>query len=412
MRYYILLLLLSSFAFGLDISVYSGRENNQNFATLTLYDKQPFDCVEQIDVNGNVTAIQCSFSSALSSRLIKSQSLFFRIIPQVIPINDDYPRGGAMLQITPSQKEQKIKLFNAGFTPTHSYTLPAEKPKKSTRWQILGYVGQMPFFSNAHTTGLNFPLSIEGMQIPTVGALDLDAKPMQKDDGLDIPLYLNIKRQATQKNYAEVIPLSDEFFATFPNSLFKRDVLYYKILSLFMLERDEERQELIDLARSWIGAYPSDIRAAQMLYMLGKTYALSNSMDEARYYFQRIIEEYPQSKFASLAQLDYTQKLFETGDLDNPVSVFTNILESTKDFEVASTASFYLANYYFALHDFKTASSFIEKILGAYPEFFHDRTDKRYATLLRWVEESNEPRTRTPQNNQNDFNDEANITFP
>lgn len=412
MRYCILLFLFGAFAFGLDVSVYSGRENNQNFATLTLYDKQPFNCYEQMDVNGNITSIQCRFNSALSTRLIKSQSLFFHITPQVIPINEDFPNGGLILNISPSQKDQKIKLFNAGFTPPNSYTLPAEKPKMSSRWQVLGYIGDMPFFSKKRSTGLNFPLSIEGMQIPTIGALDLDAKPMQNDNGLDIPLYLNVKNQITQKNYLEALNLSNEFFTTFPNSLFKRDVLYYKMFALFNLQRDEDRQETIEIGRAWIGAYPSDVRIPEMLYMLGQTYALSNSMDEARYYFQRIFEEYPQSRFAGFARLDYAQRLYETGNLDDPTSTFTDILETTKDFEVASTASFYLANYYFGTHNFKLASEYLEKILAAYPQFFHDHTDKRYATLVKWIEESNDPRPTRSQNNQDDPNLEANITFP
>ncbi|WP_300918820.1 DUF7494 domain-containing protein, partial [Helicobacter rodentium] len=63
-----LILFITNSLLGLEFYINSGREENSNFAILTLLDNQPFECAESYDRESEVSEISCKFDSALLSR--------------------------------------------------------------------------------------------------------------------------------------------------------------------------------------------------------------------------------------------------------------------------------------------------------------------------------------------------------
>lgn len=99
----------------------------------------------------------------------------------------------------------------------------------------------------------------------------------------------------------------------FPNTIFKRDILYLKIIALDGLASEENYEDIITLAKTWQNAYPTDIHISEILYIIAKTYAKMDFFEEASYYYRRLFDEYKGDQFELLARLDYGKNLYLRG---------------------------------------------------------------------------------------------------
>lgn len=375
-----LLLFITNSLFGLEFYINSGREDNRNFAVLNLLDNQPFICTESFNRESEVSEIVCRFDFPLLSRFARSETLFFSVTPESFDDNTQ----GFFLKIKP-KNGKKIKLYNAEFSLVSRKPIPQEHNESSKRWQILGYENRIPFLNDKPSNGLNFPISFEE-ELPRIGALDVQLRPMNNEVGADKDYFLRIQSAISNESYTEALNAIEEMLGLYPDTIFKRDVLYFKIVALDSLEKEENYEDIMMLAKAWLDAYPTDVHVPQTLFVLAKTYAKMNFFEEAKYYYDRLFTEYKGDKYELLARLDYGENLYMRGDRKVVLSMYESTLNETTDLEVASLASVLLGDYYRKAENRAEAQRYLKNVLDANPNFFLKEIPKHYNMLQRWAE--------------------------
>lgn len=375
-----LLLFIANSLLGLEFYVNSGREENRNFAVLNLLDNTPFVCAESYNRESEVSEIICKFDSPLLSRFQRSETLFFSIFPE--SFKDD--TKGFFLKIKP-KSGKKIKLYNAEFSLISGKSIPQEHNEVSKRWQILGYENRIPFLNDQPSNGLNFPIVFEE-ELPRVGALDVQMRPMNNEVGADKDYFLRIQSLISNESYAEALTAIEEMLGLYPDTIFKRDVLYFKIVALDGLGKEENYEDTMILAKVWLEAYPTDVHVPQTLFILAKTYAKMNFFEEAKYYYDRLFTEHKGDKYELLARLDYGENLYTRGDRKVVLNMYESALNETTDLEVASLASILLGDYYRKAENKTEAQRYLKNVLDANKKYFLKDVPKYYNMLQAWAE--------------------------
>ena len=361
--------------FGLDLYINSGREKGENFAILNLVHDEPFVCEEFLNEKSEVEKIICPFDKYLTSRFIKSKTLFFIINPKV-------ENKKLILEIYP---KNKIKLFHGGEDLKELAMIPKERMKSAKHWQILGYKTTLPFLEKKSKEGINFPISFEEMVgLPSIGALDFKMRPMLDDVGPDKNYFLRIKGFVDRGAYEDALTLIDETLGLYPETIFKRDILHFKIKSLSGLDDVEENEEIVSLAKAWLEAYPADINVPEVLYILAKTYANMLFFDEGKHYYNQLFSEYKGHKFEHLARLDYADRLYEKGDREVTLRTYESVLDETKDLEVATQAALRLAEFYRKEGSKERAQEYLKIVYEANLPYFLKNIGKNYTRLQKW----------------------------
>ena len=375
-----LLLFVANSFFGLEFYINSGREENRNFAVLNLIDNTPFACEESYDRASEVSEIICGFDSPLLSRFQRSETLFFSIVPE--SLEDNTQRF--FLKIKP-KNGKKIKLYNTEFSLISNQPIPQEHNEKSKRWQILGYENKIPFLNDQPSNGLNFPIFFEE-HLPRVGALDVQMRPMNNEVGMDKDSFLHIQSLIAEESYTEALNAIEEMLVLYPDTIFKRDILYFKIAALDSLGKEENYEDTMMLAKAWLEAYPTDVHVPQILFILAKTYAKMNFFEEAKYYYDRLFNEHKGDKYELLARLDYGENLYIRGDRKVVLNMYESALNEATDLEIASLASILLGDYYRKAENKAEAQRYLKNVLDANPKYFLKDIPKYYNLLQGWAE--------------------------
>lgn len=365
------------FAFGLELYINGGKENNKNFAVLNIIHDKPFLCQETLNRNSEVESILCKFDQKLASRVSSSNTLFFVIEPEL-------QKKGFYLRITP---KKKIKLFNTAFNINAPYPIPLETNIESKRWQIVGYEDTLPFLEDKPSEGLNFPITFNDIiGYPSIGVLDVRMSPISNNTGsADKDSFLKIQSLIANKSYREALIAIDEMSSLFPNTIFKRDILYLKIIALDGLASEENYEDIITLAKTWQNAYPTDIHISEILYIIAKTYAKMDFFEEASYYYRRLFDEYKGDQFELLARLDYGKNLYQRGERKLVLNLYQSVLNETQNLDIASLASIALGEYYRET-DKEEAQKYLQSVLQANPTFFEKDVPTYYNMLKQWTE--------------------------
>ncbi len=374
----LLLLLGAESALGLEFYINSGREDSRDFAVLNIVDSTPFVCEEKLNRESETQEIVCEFKSNLISRFSKTNTLFFSITPEI-------REGFFFLKITP---KHKMKLFNVGQDLLSPNPIFQEKSVESKKWQIVGYEDKIPFLRERTSEGLNFPISFNGeMEYPSVGVLDFGMRPMDNEVGQDKEYFLRIQNLLKNRDYQEALSNIDEMLQFYPETIFKRDVLFMKLQALDGAGGEENHEEIISLGKAWLNAYPSDIHIPEVLLLLAENYTKMNFFEEAGYYYDRIFKEHKNDRSELLARLSYGQKVFERGDKNLSLELYQSVLNQTQDLEIASLASLLLGEYYRSAGDQERAQEYLKNVLDANPSYFPKDIPKHYEMLQKWAEQ-------------------------
>ncbi|WP_297813977.1 flagellar functional protein [uncultured Helicobacter sp.] len=379
-RWAFLVLFIANSIFGLEFYINSGREENSNFAVLSLLNNIPFSCMEFYNRESEVSEIVCKFDSSLLSRFQRSETLFFSISPE----NFEDNAQGFFLKIKP-KSGKKIKLYNTEFSLISGKSIPQEHNEKSKRWQILGYENKIPFLNDQPSNGLNFPIVFKN-DLPRIGVLDVQMRPMNNEVGVDKDYFLRIQFLIAEESYTEALSAVDEMLGLYPNTIFKRDVLYFKIVALDGLGKEENYEDTMLLAKAWLEAYPTDIHVPQALFILAKTYAKMNFFEEAKYYYDRLFNEHKGDKYELLARLDYGDNLYIRGDRKVVLTMYESTLNETTDLDIASLASILLGDYYRKADNKVEAEKYLKNVLDANKNYFLKDIPKYYNMLQGWAD--------------------------
>lgn len=376
MRYLLpLFTLLLAPLFALDVLVNSGKEDRRSFAVLNLTHDEPFPCKEELNRYAEVERVVCLLEGKPSTPFTESNTLFFKVSTERVD-------SSLYLIITP---KKRAKLFAMHTDMRANSPILEEHAKVASRWQIVGFEGEVPFLVPKKQSGINFPISMSNTLTPSIGALDIFKAPLEVDSGNDVALYLEIKGIMERKGYFEAINAIDDALRRYPDTIFKRDLLLFRIRALAEINDPDFMEDLAALAKSWSRAYPSDTSVPEVLYVLAKTYGSMQFFNEAKYYYERLFSEHKGDNFELLARISLADELLKRGDNKRVPQLYTEVLNESKNLDTASLAAFRLADYRVSQRGFDEADSLLSKVLEANPSFFAKEPLKNFALLEDWA---------------------------
>lgn len=345
---------------------------------MTLKYDSPFPCVESRDINDNITLIECRIDKPPSASFPKQSLEFFDIYTEI------KNRKFHLFIRANIEGNKKIRLFANAFDLKSEIAIPKERPKDSRVWQIIGFEGEIPFLSGKSYNGLNFPVHIPNSALPSIAELNIDASPLIFEEGADLGAFLNLQSYYQNKQDAETIAAADNILNNYPNSIFARDSLLYKIRA--MSRTTQVPDDAINIGKAWIKAYPTDTNVPEVLYIIAKNYAKLRIFNESRYYYSRILEEFEDSKYAQYALVGMAQNLATNGDRRQPPTLYARAYESAKDLDTASFVALNWAQWALKNDDKKGAENLIAKVISANPSYFLTHIDSSTAQLALWAE--------------------------
>ena len=353
----ILFSLLAFNLFALELSITGAKENFSDYATLHLKDDTPFLCQETIDDFGEVTKIVCAFGKKPPTKMRVIQNSFFKI-------ENILQDKTFFLIITPYEK---LKLYSMIFDMTKDKMLYQADVKVTKHWMIVGYKDKLPFIKKEPIvdTSIDFPFELENDNLPFVGSLDIKGNPVHIDKVGDVTEYLRIKKLYKEKKYAECLDVIEELILDYPNSLFKAELVFYKIRAYAKLN---DNDNVITMSKVYLQEYSSDENVPEVLALLAYSYHKIGMSTDADYFFDRLFSEHQDSEYSKLGFIYIGEMLESSGGDTKAISYYTRALNETADMHTAAVAAYKLAKYY-STNDKKEAAKYIMKIVNATPEY-------------------------------------------
>jgi tetratricopeptide (TPR) repeat protein len=325
----------------INISYYKGDTKSE---ILTLYNNEPFLCKKKFD------KVICEFDKLPSTPVFKTSSVFFKIIPQF--------KGSKFFLVIYVKKFFILKSFQE-----HLYKNAVITPflfKKAKKWVIIASNKKIIIPSSE---GLKFYFHHSPM--PFVGVIDENGNPVEKEkESEDIIKYFEILK--AYKEHKDVSLDIEHFIKNYPNSIFLPDILFLK---LQILDKNNESEEVIKLGKEWIKKFAYDENLRKVLLTIAKNYAKMGFLTDANYLYQRIINEYPNTKEAYLAMIYLGDELYIMGDEKKSFEFYKKALYSTNDIEIASFAAARLAERYMNRGEIDKAIEYYMKIYRANKEY-------------------------------------------
>ncbi|HFU74488.1 MAG TPA: flagellar protein, partial [Helicobacteraceae bacterium] len=353
------LLLTPFFLFGLELTVEGGKENNQPFSIIHIKDKKNFLCERIRNDFDQTVQVICAFSQRPSQSLRPINNNFFKI---------SFATKGShyFITITP---HKKMKLYPMIFDLKETHTIFNADVSVSKAWTLVGYEDELPFIREEKlpATAINFPVTTRDKELPFVGGLDLKGNPIHISKIKDVSDYLAIKRYYKAKDYETALSLVDDVLKAYPDSVFKSELLLYKIRSYHFLDNSDD---LLSIAKVYLRDYASDENIPEVLAYTAKAYSDMGLYTDSDYFFERLFDEHPENKFAHLGMIYKAQQLDSAGNAKKALTYYEKAFYTTQDIEIASMAAFKMSEYYLEHNKVTMAQKYVNKILDANSPYF------------------------------------------
>ncbi|MDD5399734.1 MAG: tetratricopeptide repeat protein [Sulfurimonas sp.] len=374
----ILLVFLSINVFALEISLQGAKEKHQDYSTLHLKDKDKFLCQEIKDDFGVVVKIVCAFTKSPTQKIQKIQNSFFEI-------DTESKKKTFFLVIKPYHK---MKLMPIVFNLTKDDTTFSSNVELSNHWMIVGYKEVIPYMDKRADSdvSINFPFTSSEDKFPYVGSLDINGNPVYVKRVGDVTDYIKIKKNYKEKNYEHTLGLINDIMKEYPNSLFKAELLFYKIRVYSKLG---ENEKLIEVAKDYLRDYSSDENVPEVLSLIARSCDKAGMSSDADYFYDRLFSEHADSVYAKWGYIYMAQALEISGNSAKAKALYEKVLKETDNIDVALEASYKLAQNNLASSNFKEAAEHIQKIIKARPEFFsNENTDRSMGMMYEFIDNS------------------------
>lgn len=361
----LLFIFLSINVFALEISLQGAKENHQSYSTLHLSDKDKFLCQEFRDDFNAVVKIVCAFPKSPAQKIKKLQNSFFEI-------DTETKKETFFLVIKPYEK---MKLFPKVFDLVKEDTVFSSKVELSNRWMIVGYKDKLPYIEPQaeSESAINFPFTLGEDKFPYVGSLDIEGNPVYIKRVGDVTEYIKIKKLYEEKNYEFTLELIDEIMKEYPDTLFKPELLFYKIR---VHSKMDENEKLIEVAKDYLRDYSSDENVPEVLSLLAKSYGKVGLNSDADYFYDRLFSEHADSVYAKWGYIYLAESLEAAGNLSRPQTLYEKAIRETDSIEVAVEAAFRLAKIHISNSKIKEAAEQVDKIAKARATYFSEQKYK------------------------------------
>jgi len=356
---WILLAFFSLHAFALEISIDSAKDNFTKYSTLHIWDKNNFICHRIKNDFNEVTEVLCAFSKRPAQEIKHLQNSFFKV--------DTFTKKDTFfISIKPFYK---IKLLPNIFDLTKDDAVFNADVSLSNRWSIIGYKDKFPLIKKEEKSNIaiNFPFYLDKDKMPYVGSLDLKGNPVYIKKVEDVTDYLKIKKYFSQKRYDDCLGLINDTLTSYPNTLFKSELVYYKIRCSDKLK---DYDSVITHAKNFLREYSSDENVAEILVLMAKAYAKIGQNTDADYFFDRLFSEHKNNVYAQWGFIYKGEMLESSGGNKEAVKYYKKALFETKDLEVGASAAYHLSNLLLLNSNKKDASKYAMKIINAKPAYF------------------------------------------
>ncbi|QFR50107.1 flagellar protein [Sulfurimonas lithotrophica] len=372
----LLLLTLFSNSLALEISINGAKENHQKYSTLHIRDTDKFLCQKELDDFEATSKVICAFSKEPSQDIKKIQNDFFIVDTKI-------KNKTFFLIIKPFKK---MKLVPVVFDLTKDKSVYSSEIKLSKHWMLIGYDEQIPFIKDEkyNEKAINFPFIMDTDTLPYVGGLDVEGKPVKVKQVEDIKEFIKIKNLYAKKDYERALDKIEDILIEYPNTLFKPEILFYKIKVFDKMDRNEG---ILKLSKVFLREYSSNDNIAEVLSLTAKAYANLGQGTNADYFFDRLFDEHPNSVYSKWGLLYKGDMLEDEGAVSKAVVYYERALNETNDIDVAVNAAFNLAKYNLNLFKKEKANEYISKILKAKPSFFKEHYNASRDLMEQFLEE-------------------------
>lgn len=365
--------------YSLDIKLNYGKENKESFAVLNVRNNYPFACESHLKINGDVEKIICKINGIPQSgfNATKSSMLSFSYHMENNP--DDPSKKIMVVEVLPLNGS-KLQLFSVFSDLKTEKPIPVTRKVMSKSYQIVAYRNKIPFLhpedNLANRDSINFPVSIPDTATPMINELDINRKPLDYIVGKDLETFLDIRSLMHERKYMDALEKIAKALKTYPDSLFTKDMIYYAIIALSKTKNKDSQNYLIESATKWVKMYASDDKVPEVMYLLGKTLMQQNKAKDALYYLNRIIEEYPQTKYSSLAKMQVANTLKSQSDVKRAPLIYREAYKEAQDIDTASQVAIAWARFNLRGNNFEHANELFEKVFKVFPAYFLEDKDE------------------------------------
>ncbi|MEN4052742.1 MULTISPECIES: tetratricopeptide repeat protein [Sulfurimonas] len=355
---HILLAFIALQSFALEISIDSAKDNFTKYSILYITNKENFVCHELKDDFSVTKEIICAFSKKPLNDIENLQNDFFQV--KSFQKKDTY-----FISIKPFHK---MKLYAEIFDLTEDDTVFSADVSIANRWSIIGYKEKLPLIKSEEksTLAINFPFYLDKDKLPYVGSLDLEGNPVHIKKVEDVTEYLKVKKYFATKRYDDALDMIDDILLSYPNTLFKSELIYYKIK---IYNKIKDYENVISNAKEFLREYSSDENVPEILSLMAKAYAQIGQNTDADYFFDRLFSEHKGNIFAEWGYIYKGEMLEASGGNTEAIKYYKKALYKTKDLEVAAAAAYHLTEILMA-HSPKKAAKYALKIIAAKPDYF------------------------------------------
>lgn len=353
------LLLITAQLFSLELSINSAKEANQNYSILHIKDKEPFLCQEIKNEFEVVTKSVCTFVKIPRGAIAPVSSEFFEITSGI-------EKNSLTITIKPKKRSKLIPII---FNLTKDETIFNPKIKRSNHWTIIGFNDAMPFIKEQKRSSkaINFPLAIGSGKLPFVGSLDFNGNPINIKRVGDVKEYIKIKKLYEEGSYDQALRMIDVITAEYPDSLFNGELLYYKIRVSAKLN---QHTDVIESSKKYLIDHSGDENVAEVLSLLAKSYAHEGQSADAEYFYDRLFSEHMDSVYAQWGRIYMARELEKAGSFKKARDLYLQVINESKDIDVALEAALRLSANLTAAQNTKEASKYANKILVANQDIF------------------------------------------
>ncbi len=354
---YILLIACSLQLYALQLRVDTAIQHSEFYSILYLSSSQPFIC-EKRDVNSTAPlSIICAFTKKPHHIFKNLSNNYFSIAPK---IKDNI----FFIIIKP-----KYKMFmrSMPFDLILNQTVFQTNIKIARRWMIIGYKNSLPLINEKSHNGLNFPITFSNMKLAYVGGLDLSGKPIHIKQLKNIKYYISIKQAYKDGQYTKTLSLIDEALRQYPYSMFNSLYMYDKIKILYKMA---DYHKLLVSSEQFLRKYSGNAHTADILLLTADSNEALKHTTEAKYFYNRLLTEHKNSKFAKLALIKIGDMLLSHHKKQQAVDKYIEALDRAKDINVASLAAYKIALFSLKNKILNDGIKYINKVLNANPSFF------------------------------------------
>ena len=372
----ILILILTTQLFSLNIVLNSAKEEGTSYAILHVEDSEPVYC-EEIPMDLDKVVYLCKFEKVVKTPLdAKSMKL--------VDIDFLEKEKEFFIRITPKVESKLIPVDKALYE--NKEVGLKNKKQKFKHWSILLYE-KKPFVKKLTGDGINFPILYPKEEKPYVGALDLNGAPISYVQGKDIRLYIDLKKSYKNQNYLNVIEDSIEIVKKYPKTIFKSEFLLYRLRALNKGLEENDRfitdrydyNTIVTEGKAWIKAFPSDNNIPEVLMLIAKAYLKMGFRADANYFLDILVSEHEDSSFTKRAILIFADSLYNSRQKDKAIKLYKEVLYSARDLDVAALAAIKLSEKELDRKRKESARVYLLKVLEANKEYLLKDRESSYA---------------------------------